>query len=774
MKTAIFFLGLLVMIYFVYSNKLLAQEANNINYESLYNQLENLGLQNISAKIFDYTIERDVGKFYLKTGDIYLGKPIFGKEYAFVFSGIGEFNFKPPTRVEQEQLERFFETKELVKSFNALVIFVGDTMIKQLRNDLKFAANERTDKYNSELEDCLEYITDEDSKYIKYSIAKTILEGNLNDQFFAHIVEDGEDPFAFEVDPYQVEEIRFLRSLWINYKQSNSYEVINQFHKKQDYSSLMSLTDETKNNIDVIHYKLDGIIDDGLDFSCGTEMTFKAKKDNQKWLRLRLFHKSEIDSIFWANGDTVEHFKYEENSNLWIHCTTPFKKDSTYKLKIYYHGELIDRARINWFYIWSSISWYPKQNGKDKAIFDITFHTPERYTFVSVGEQKFYNEVEDDFIHSQWVTDKPIRNASFNIGVFKEFEVDEEGIPPATVLISEEGHLEMAHTLGQAGILSGSDMEKQVAADVANSLAFYQDTFGPCPAKKLYATEIPHHHGEAFPGLIHLSWTTFQQTDKWGRSEVFRGHEVAHQWWGIGVDFKTYHDQWLSEGFADYSGLWYMQTVLKDNEKFFNILGKWKTDILENRKFLVGSGQEAGPIWLGYRNVTSDTKEDFSIIVYKKGAWILHMLRNMMLDLRTMKEDRFRNMIKDYYTTYMNKSASTIDFQRVVEKHINKDMDWFFDQWVYGTGIPEYNFSWSSNLLKNGNYLVQCRVYQENVAKDFQMYVPIQVSFGDKGVARLRLLIDGNKTDFDLPEMPFKPEEITFNYLESVLCEVND
>ena len=294
------------------------------------------------------------------------------------------------------------------------------------------------------------------------------------------------------------------------------------------------------------------------------------------------------------------------------------------------------------------------------------------------------------------------------------------------------------------------------------------------PGKKLYATEIPYFHGEAFPGLIHLSWTTFQQTDLWGRDEVFRGHEVAHQWWGIGVDYKTYHDQWLSEGFADYSGLWYMQSVLKDNEKFFDILNRWKKNILENRKFLFGSGQDAGPIWLGYRNRTSDTKEDYGIIVYQKGAWVLHMLRNMMVDLRTMNEDRFKNMLKDYYTTYLNKSASTVDFQRIVEKHINKDMDWFFDQWVYGTGIPEYTFSWDNTPLKNGKHKIRFQVFQKNVDKDFKMYVPIQVDFGDKGVARIRVLIDGNKIDFDLPEMSFEPEEVKFNYLESVLCEVND
>ena len=72
--------------------------------------------------------------------------------------------------------------------------------------------------------------------------------------------------------------------------------------------------------------------------------------------------------------------------------------------------------------------------------------------------------------------------------------------------------------------------------------------------------------------MVSLSWVTFQNTSDAGDDELFRAHEVAHQWWGIGVDFESYHDQWLSEGFANFSGLWYMQTVRHDNRKYFDML----------------------------------------------------------------------------------------------------------------------------------------------------------------------------------------------------------
>ena len=161
-------------------------------------------------------------------------------------------------------------------------------------------------------------------------------------------------------------------------------------------------------------------------------------------------------------------------------------------------------------------------------------------------------------------------------------------------------------------------MEKEIGADLANNIRFFGHLFGPYPYKKLLATEIPYSHGEAFSGLLHLSWATFLKTDDRGLSVAFRAHEVAHQWWGATIDWSTYHDQWLSEGFAEYSGLWYVQAAMKDDKKFFEILDDWKDEILatrKSRKSVFSSGVEAGPISLGYRTSTSKTSGDYSLII---------------------------------------------------------------------------------------------------------------------------------------------------------------
>jgi aminopeptidase N len=314
-------------------------------------------------------------------------------------------------------------------------------------------------------------------------------------------------------------------------------------------------------------------------------------------------------------------------------------------------------------------------------------------------------------------------------------------------------------------------MDQSVGADIANSMAFFQHVFGPYPGEHLRAAELPRGHGEAFPGLLHLSWVTFQTEDK-GFSESFRAHEVAHQWWGHGVDFDSYHDQWLSEGFAEYSGLWYMQNTLGENERFFERLRTWRDQIFDNRTYTIGRGREAGPIWLGYRTRSLGTPGDYDLIVYRKGAWVLHMLRNMLLDLDTLSEERFIAMMRDYYGRFRGQVASTADFQAVVAEHFGVDMGWFFDQWVLGTDLPTYEYAYRITEESSGRFAVRMQVRQKGVPEDFRAYVPIYVDFGEERFARLRVVLTGAESEFDLPPMPIRPREVILNDMESVLCRV--
>lgn len=263
-----------------------------------------------------------------------------------------------------------------------------------------------------------------------------------------------------------------------------------------------------------------------------------------------------------------------------------------------------------------------------------------------------------------------------------------------------------------------------------------------------------------------MSFETFQTVNESGSEETFRSHEMAHQWWGIGVDAATYRDAWLSEGFAEFSGLWYTQVILNDNEKFFKLLEDRKREIRARRG-------DVAPIGLGDRLIGMDHPRDYSLMVYAKGAWVLQMVRNMMIDFRTMKEDAFTAMMQDFYQQYRGRRASTQDFQRVVEQHVNLPMDWFFNEWVNGTAIPTYILSWHGEPASDNKYLLHVRVRQEDVPSDFVMPVPLEIDFKSGGHATIRVTVRGPVTDAQL-QLPSEPAKLVLNPLESVLADVKE
>ncbi|MBX2992985.1 MAG: hypothetical protein KF749_17680, partial [Bacteroidetes bacterium] len=548
-------------------------------------------------------------------------------------------------------------------------------------------------------------------------------------------------------------------------------ELITQFHTLDKYQSNETNGDETKNRILISDYRIESSIASNLTFSASSTIRFRSRTDSLRWIPFYLYSRLTVGDVLWNGEVPAAYFRHRDGSMFWVRAPRPLHSDELCSLMVTYRGDLLERNEDGWIGLKSSSSWYPRYGYRTRANFDLTFRSPATFKLVSAGK-RLYEQQSGDTVTSRWVTVRPSHNVSFTVGKFREIMPDEDG---AHAEKSEGEDLPDVHAYAfeYAPRRFGSNLATEVRSDMLNSMRFFQHVYGKSPVDEVHATETPYFHGEAFPGLIHLSWATYKRFDKDGGNEIFRAHEVAHQWWGVGVNFKTYHDQWLSEAFSEYSGLWYMQAVLNDNKKFFNALEKMKERILGNRKFLLGSGQEAGPVWLGYRTQSSNTRGDYDLIVYKKGAWILHMLRNMLLDLRTMNEEKFKNMMREFYSTYLGKEASTRDFQRTVEKHIGSNMTWFFNQWVMDTKVPEYTFSYKTEEVPDGKFRVTVRVLQENVPKDFSMPVPLLIKFpGDKFI-RIRIVVSGEKAEQDLPLLPLKPTDIIFNDLSSVLCEVN-
>jgi len=712
------------------------------------------------ADVSNLILQRDVARFTLTSGKLYLLTPIGGRTVGALFRGNGTFSFTPTSKIEQERLARYEKKTSIDAPVTDVLLLFADTTLGELRAQLTFRSEEAPGEVQNRIREGLKYLSEEDSKSFDPDLMSALLNGDTTDLFYAHIRRQGGDPLMFTLNPHEVEAVSLSgkATLWW----ADDREVLSQFPRAGKTRD-PQVTGERIDAAEIRRYVMDvNLPQTGIGeiaFAATATVDIAATSAVGPWVAFELFNKLQVDSARWSTGETATVFKGKNSGFLWVNLGSRLQPGETRTLSLSYHGDLIDRV-VDFFWIKSSIAWYPLSlEGRTLATFDLTFQTPDAYLLASVGDRVDSSKA-GRVVTTRWVTPRPIRNASFNLGLFEDYTVTGESGPPVTVMLSEQAHKQISR-------VHQRNMRQVVGSDVTKSLQFFQNVYGPTKLKHFYATEIPDFHGEAFPGMLHLSWATFQATDDQGADEVFRAHEVAHQWWGIGVDYLTYHDRWLSEGFAEFSGLWYLQTVRKSNEKYFGMLRDYRGSIFLRK-------DAPGPISLGHRVQSSRDHDvdDYGTIVYKKGAWVMHMLRIMMLDLKTMDETRFKETMRDFYQTYEGKRASTENFRAVVERHMGLDMGWYFDQWVFGTALPTYRVAYRTEPMDGGQFRVRLQVTQEGVPEDFLMYVPVMLDLGKDRVARLRVKVTGARSEIELPPMPAAPKAVRFNDLEGVLAEV--
>ncbi|MEK6286755.1 MAG: hypothetical protein AABO57_13535, partial [Acidobacteriota bacterium] len=181
--------------------------------------------------------------------------------------------------------------------------------------------------------------------------------------------------------------------------------------------------------------------------------------------------------------------------------------------------------------------------------------------------------------------------------------------------------------------------------------------------------------------------------------------------------------------------------------------------------------------WMGLRLNTFKTPGGYRL-VYPKGGYILHMLRAIMYDNKT-GDQRFIDMMHDFVKTHFNQNASTESFKRVVEKHMkpnmdldgNKRMDWFFNEWVYGTELPRYRLEYTLATETDGKILLKLTVSQSGVSENFKMLVPIYLDFDGKWMRLGEARITGNSTTPEFRvKLPQRPKRVGLNAFHDVLA----
>ncbi len=202
-------------------------------------------------------------------------------------------------------------------------------------------------------------------------------------------------------------------------------------------------------------------------------------------------------------------------------------------------------------------------------------------------------------------------------------------------------------------------------------------------------------------------------------------HELAHHWWGNSVTPKTWNDIWLNEGFATYSeALYYEKTSGFDALK--STMSSFKSKI----------NSESGQI------LSNPGTNLFSATVYNKGAWVLHMLR------KEVGDSLFFVGLKSYYNTFKYKNAEIKDFKKVIEKISNRNLDKFFNQWIFeGSGFLELEIKLSEKVISKNE--IELKIDIKQIQTGYENYhFPLDMELEDSlgNIKNITSYIKGNTT----------------------------
>lgn len=706
-----------------------------------------------STQIFDVqgiVIEDGPLTVSLDSGTIVFSTPV-GKRRLFAsFVGKGIVSFTPNIAVERRQLKRFYPNDVYNEECTEVFFVCTDSLVLEQVRDLPHAAQVFPKGTHARFAEGLQSVLHGSDSLIDQQYATALLNDTPVRSFALQAKGSGEYGCIVINDGFDSEPYTFI----LNARKSGS-----NFYKPVCQCPPMSGIVEADDR-GVIPGELAYIaqhtmavrFESNLSMAVNDRMDLKVESNGTRWISFDLMPQFTVDSVRLYKADKLLIENPEKAGEFWVQLPSTMKKGDSISIEVFYHGRIVERNG-DYTFLAGSIQWYPHHGWSQLGYFDLEFNYENRYVLTSVGAN-VSKQVKDDRVVSRWVVGTPQRNASFNIGVFRERDVKEPGIPDVSIF-----HTSISH-------------EEDVELDVKQSLTFYTKLYGPLKIQHLYATELPGYHGEAFPGMLHLSHEAFENFGDDFFAEQFIAHEVGHQWWGIGVDLKTYRDRWISEAFAEYSALMYSQIASEDKDKFFRLMDDMSEKICTRGNNTIGKAQEPPMISLGHRVSWGGKGGDYNNFVYYKGAWVVHMLRNLMLNLQTMREDDFMTVMSSFFKTYQGKHASTTDFRKHLEKLSGKDMRWFFDQWVDGNQIPTYRVAWKKTKQSDGTWLVTMRVKQENVDSTFYMPVPIKITFDNNTITRKRVNMTGAQAEITLPPFKDEPDDLVFNDLHSVLCIV--
>lgn len=517
-------------------------------------------------------------------------------------------------------------------------------------------------------------------------------------------------------------------------------------------------------NIDIKHYAFEINLSDSNDEIRGiATITIDFREVGVRNFRLDFVNQKAdkenkgmaIDAI--TIGDQAVRYTHQ-NDEIILDLPSPSTKNQTIIFTIKYHGVPLDGLRIGKTKLgdrsffnenWPNRArhWLPTlDHPSDKATSEFKVKAPSHYKVISNGLLLEESELGNNVKLTHWKQSVPSSCWLFVIGV-AEFAV--QYLDP---FLGKSIETWVYAKNREAGFYDFQEPTKKV-------LEFYSQYVGPFAYEKLANIQTPSVNG----GMESSSAIFYGEDLVTGkRSERTRNvviHEIAHQWFGNSITETTWDDAWLSEGFATFFTLLFIENEYGKEEYTKGIAKAKKTvsDLLVKMPdFSIVSPR------------TAEKELVITGITYQKGAWVLHMLRDLM------GEVNFKKGIQSYYAKFYVSSATTDDFRIEMEKASGMDLKIFFNQWLFQPVIPKLNANWTYDAKAKKLKITLDQVQKGDVIFD----MPVEIAYYKKGsnaptLLKMRLNKKQNSQTIKLKEAPEKLEVDPRNILlsETIIIE---
>jgi Peptidase family M1 domain len=752
------------------------------------------GAEGVAVK--DLRLEREGGTFHFEQGEFYFYALVEGRVTGAVFVGKGRFDLAVKDVSEQRSLALLTKSASMVQDFTTLVLRFTDGTAEEIRKASTGAAGAPDGHVRGAAEDLATGFRKHLHENLELRLLADVLGENQGDFFLASFRMGGAltgrnalfivDPDGtFHSAPDEVE-----LTTWSDFEVEPWAAYRMQPADVKDRGVRTQVTDE----------KLDVTFDRSGMMKTSAETSVKLRRDGVRIVRLNLYPTLRVSGVYSESGAPLEFVQEAKEYDPAFAVILPeaARAGQILRLLTVYSGKDALRSDGNdTYYLMPGAreSWYPSGQSQmgDFANFHMTFHLPKQLQIIATGKQVSLTPEGGGLMKAVWETGAPIPVAGFNLGGFKTsgvktpqgFGVDayaDIGLPDMYAGLAQNG------TLGNLTTVTA--LKGELSQGTA-AIQIYSDFFGKLPYDHIALTEqTACNFGQSWPMLVYLPICGFWDTTIQHQLHLLdydasywrevTPHEISHQWWGNLVGFSSYRDQWMSEGFANFSvGVFLMGTSPKmDDYRAF-----WKE---QQRNLLQKNTKgvrpiDAGSLTMGARVSNSKSGEGiYQMLIYSKGAYVLHMME-MQFWSPTDGEAGFKRSMQQFVSDYSGKAATTEDWKASLEKTMPKSLDlrgdgrldWFFDEYVYGTELPHYVVS-SDFSVADGATSVHMKLTQSNVSKNFVMRIPIYLQMENGTVRIANVVVHGSDTfehTFVLGKLPSPGKAILVNYNADVLSD---